>query len=796
MINPIEQTDYRGLLPTENPLNVIDVIDATENFPSAEDNKDKLVVLTVDSAPNDKGIYLSDGTDWNIFEGTSGADGNGIASITLISTVGLDKTYRISFTDGSHFDYVVSDGADGTNGTNGTNGVDGTDGTDGTDGNGIVSVTLISTVGLVKTYQILFTDTTTFDYAVTDGADGTDGANIIISLLYSDLATLISTDLVNKGYVYFLTDKLISVQGLTNNKVSLEGSRVMEVVKNSYYTPSTVSGTPNKVYGGVYGKEMLRGKYPVSDAVNEYYCVYGGKAWKRDTSGADEVISDSTLSGWTIETDSIFYEEKTFFVLYDFANDWVVSQQDNRGNKLGTGVISSINPCNISDWGNENIYNNTCYGVYNNTNPLIYDNNCLGVIANNGNSGFVINNLIPDDNTSWFDTVGDVTTSLGKIVPSSTIFGWNKGASFGSIPISTDGYVEFNPVYMAGQSSGGRANFGLTDVTTGGGFTSIDFSIFLENDGTVQIYESGSWKGYQSTWTLSDTFAVERVGTTVYYKKNGTIFYTSLNTNSNELFFDCSLNRYLGAENIYIENYEVRANTTYDIHSNSNLGGIYNNTNFGDILNNSNSAGIHDNYNLGYIKFNNNSNSIYNNSNNGNIFHNSNDSSIYDNSNNGDIEYNNNSGKIFANSNSGRIIFNSNHSGVSGNSNNGSIEYNSCYDSVGGNTNNGNINYNSCGKIGSNDNDGDIYNNSCRDILANTSNGSIESNGNNGQVSYNLSDVGTTFNITNNYNNGGITYNQSTANCNIEYNTNNGSIGTLVGYSTRAVTVSDVQLNK
>ena len=39
----------------------------------------------------------------------------------------------------------------------------------GAAGNGIQSVTLTSTVGLVKTYQILFTDSNTFDFTVTDG---------------------------------------------------------------------------------------------------------------------------------------------------------------------------------------------------------------------------------------------------------------------------------------------------------------------------------------------------------------------------------------------------------------------------------------------------------------------------------------------------------------------------------------------------------------------------------------------------------------------------------------------------
>ena len=42
-----------------------------------------------------------------------GVAGKGIDKIELIDTVGLEKTYRISFTDNTHFDYVVTDWNDG-----------------------------------------------------------------------------------------------------------------------------------------------------------------------------------------------------------------------------------------------------------------------------------------------------------------------------------------------------------------------------------------------------------------------------------------------------------------------------------------------------------------------------------------------------------------------------------------------------------------------------------------------------------------------------------------------------------
>ena len=64
-------------------------------------------------------------------EGADGKDGNGIASIELISTVGLVKTYRITFTNGTHYDYEVEDGEDGA---------------PGPAGNGIASISIWSLI--------------------------------------------------------------------------------------------------------------------------------------------------------------------------------------------------------------------------------------------------------------------------------------------------------------------------------------------------------------------------------------------------------------------------------------------------------------------------------------------------------------------------------------------------------------------------------------------------------------------------------------------------------------------------
>ncbi len=78
-----------------------------------------------------------------------GNTGNGISSITLLSQSGLVKTYRITYTNGTHFDFSVSDG------------------------NGIASIEKTGTSGAVDTYTVTFTDPQAepFEYTVTNGSD-------------------------------------------------------------------------------------------------------------------------------------------------------------------------------------------------------------------------------------------------------------------------------------------------------------------------------------------------------------------------------------------------------------------------------------------------------------------------------------------------------------------------------------------------------------------------------------------------------------------------------------------------
>lgn len=91
-----------------------------------DDGTSKWVAGTAAGAPG------ADGEDGA--PGADGEDGVGITGITLHATVGLVKTYRIALSDGSHFDFDVSDGADGADGEDGAPGTPGAPGADGADG--------------------------------------------------------------------------------------------------------------------------------------------------------------------------------------------------------------------------------------------------------------------------------------------------------------------------------------------------------------------------------------------------------------------------------------------------------------------------------------------------------------------------------------------------------------------------------------------------------------------------------------------------------------------------------------
>lgn len=99
-----------------------------------------------------------------------------IARIDKTGTEELVDTYTITYTDGTTSTFTVTNGAEGPQGEQGEQGIQGEQGpagADGADGVSVTGVELLSTSGKVKTYRMTFSNGGHFDFNVTDGADGT-----------------------------------------------------------------------------------------------------------------------------------------------------------------------------------------------------------------------------------------------------------------------------------------------------------------------------------------------------------------------------------------------------------------------------------------------------------------------------------------------------------------------------------------------------------------------------------------------------------------------------------------------
>ena len=133
----------------------------------------------------------------------------------------------------------------------------------------------------------------------------------------------------------------------------------------------------------------------------------------------------------------------------------------------------------------------------------------------------------PDEVTTWVDTVGLVVNgnSITKTAPA----GWGNGGAASLERFTSDGGVEF-VASSADASANGRPMCGLSSINLNASYDTIEYAIFLRNTGSVielKVYESGIDKGVFGNYQAGDIFRVERIGSTIVYKKNGVIFYTS-----------------------------------------------------------------------------------------------------------------------------------------------------------------------------------------------------------------------------------------------------------------------------
>lgn len=190
-----------------------------------------------------------------------------IKSITEIDG-GHRVTFEWTGTSGKK-ETSTLDVMNGVNGKNGKDGIGvkgdpGTNGSDGADGIGITSVAKTKTEGLVDTYTITFTDGSTFNYDVTNGKDGKNGSgsstgedNVIESIKVNGVAQTVAEDKsvditvptvdVDKNYV----DTELAKKANTSDIPSIDGYVTDEELNAKGYLTShqDISGKVDKVKG-------------------------------------------------------------------------------------------------------------------------------------------------------------------------------------------------------------------------------------------------------------------------------------------------------------------------------------------------------------------------------------------------------------------------------------------------------------------------------------------------------------------------------------------------------------------
>lgn len=135
----------------------------------------------------------------------------------------------------------------------------------------------------------------------------------------------------------------------------------------------------------------------------------------------------------------------------------------------------------------------------------------------------------------WTNFVNTSATgsTLTKI---SGTTGYDAGATSTSVlPAGQDGWVQFT------RNSATGVFIGLADTNPNASLESINYCIHPTGSG-VYVYEKGVYKNATSNATTSSSIIkIERVGTTIYYKVDDVIKYTSTTPSTTDLFVDISM---------------------------------------------------------------------------------------------------------------------------------------------------------------------------------------------------------------------------------------------------------------
>lgn len=229
------------------------------------------------------------------------------------------------------------------------------------------------------------------------------------SITWQEGIDLMADSLVKPNVLYYISDRNWFLQGLDESHFSITGHQIESVVKQEYYEQDP----------GILGvwNNFISLPVSVGDLV-----VYGGKVFSNNSGSYGNNVDYFTLSAdWTLETNSLYYEDKVLKMHVDYEGDWVFRQEDNKNNiiNIPKDTYESLGNSNVwADWNMPDFYNNNLEIVLNNSGvkgyTTIQNNNGLGRIVGN-NSSFIEDNFI--QNTQGIQA-NNCTTVRGNTIRS------------------------------------------------------------------------------------------------------------------------------------------------------------------------------------------------------------------------------------------------------------------------------------------------------------------------------------------------------------------------------------------
>lgn len=288
----------------------------------------------------------------------------------------------------------------------------------------------------------------------------------------------------------------------------------------------TVNGSTLTNTGGGYWEDRAFSTNSIPANTDGYL------EFKAGSASSDFVMGLSQIDGPTLYTIN-------YGIMVQSGNMWVV--QNNNGSTISPVAFNLSDILRVERIGNTIFYKKNGIAFYTSTIP---SSTALFADCNLNTSGSSItgismgySNFTGLSSVQWTNFV-NVTQNGGTLTKTSgAVNAWDAGAfSIQSIPANSNGYLEFT----AGEAYGTHKMMGLSSADADANYASINYAIYVESSAYIQVYENGSLRGSFGNYTTTDLLSIERQGSTIYYKKNGSIFYTSTVPSSAALFGDCS----------------------------------------------------------------------------------------------------------------------------------------------------------------------------------------------------------------------------------------------------------------